>query len=124
MYLPGGVTVCDQLEQSPLGSQPAPSGRQRPHDVAGLAHRGDGAHDDLVEHLGHDGERLVTAEGDEPFVELGVGNAERLRILDRLLFLVDQAVQLGDRGPPASPAREHSLGEGCRAVARQSEGGC
>ena len=46
-----GVARLDQLEQPALRAQAAAPGRPRPDDVGGLAHRGDGAHDDLVEHL-------------------------------------------------------------------------
>ena len=48
------------------------------------AHRRDGADDDLVEHLGDDGEGLVPAEGDETLVERRVRDAEALGIFDRL----------------------------------------
>ena len=45
-----------------LGADAAAADRQRPDDVVGLADRGDGPGDDLVEHLGDDRQRLVAGQ--------------------------------------------------------------
>jgi hypothetical protein len=44
-------------------------------------------------------------------MERSVGEGEALRVLDRLLFLIDQAVQLGDRGAAAAVGGDRPRGE-------------
>ena len=62
-----------------------------------LADRGDGAGDDLVEHLGDDAQRLVAGEADQALVEAGVGVPERLGVVDDRALLLDQRPELVDR---------------------------
>src|SRR3954470_18514270 len=63
----------DELDQALLRADAALARRERVALRRCLAHRGDGAGDDLVEHLGHDADRLVARELDEALVEAGVG---------------------------------------------------
>ena len=87
------VALADQLGQAPLRSDAPPAGLDRlvARRLRGLGH---GPRHDLVEHLGHDRQRLVAGQGDQALVERGVGEAEGLRIVDAGLLLVDQPEQL------------------------------
>ena len=69
----------DELDEPFLRADAALADGERVAARFRLADRGDGAGDDLVEHLGHDAQRLVAGELDEALVEAGVGAARTPR---------------------------------------------
>ena len=77
------VARLDEVEQPLLRAHARAGARRAIRRASSVAaHCGHRAGDDLVEHLGDDGQRLVPGERDQPFVERGVRDAEALRVLD------------------------------------------
>ena len=95
-----------QIEQAFLRTDAPPAHRQRTDDVVAAAHRGDRAGDDLAEHLGDDGQRLVARQRHEPLVECRVRDAERSGSSIAVFFVADQRAQLLDRGAPPALRRD------------------
>ena len=83
----GAVARLDEVEQPLLRTDSAPAYRQRPEAVVGLAHRGHGPHDDLVEHLGDDAQRLVAGRATRAVGgSAAFATPNSLRVLDRVLL--------------------------------------
>jgi hypothetical protein len=102
-----GISCVDQLEQPLLRANATPSRGGGLSIGIRLTDDGDGTGDHFVEHLGHDGQCLIARQLDQLFMELGVRQAERLRVTNRLLFFGDQRPQSASVPPVLTTGRDH-----------------
>ncbi len=96
---------------------PATSRRRVPHRPR-PADRRHCPRDDLVQHLGDDGQGLIARQGDEALVKSGVGGTEAVGIHDHARLVRDEPPQLRDRRSPRSRRRDDANRDRLQQAAR------